>query len=209
VAGGIGVTPLLSMARRLKALGASFEVIYCARSRSAAAFVDDIAALGVPVHWHFDDTAGGPPDLGALLAARPGAGSAGTHYYACGPAPMLDAFLSGCSALGYGNAHIERFAAAAPVEEVGSRQGFTVELRRSGQRFTVAPGQSILDVLLDAGVSVSFSCQDGFCGSCETRVLEGVPEHRDSVLTEGERAENKVMMICVSGCRGEGLVLDL
>ena len=209
VAGGIGVTPLLSMARRLKVLGASFEFIYCARSRSAAAFVDDIAALGVPIHWHFDDATGGPPDLSALLGARPGTGSAGTHYYACGPAPMLDAFLSSCSALGYGNAHIERFAAATPVEEVGSQQGFTVELRRSGQRFSVAPGQSILDVLLDAGVSVSFSCQDGFCGSCETRVLEGTPEHRDSVLTEGERAENKVMMICVSGCRGEGLVLDL
>lgn len=209
VAGGIGVTPLLSMARRLKAIGAPFEVIYCARSRRAAAFVDEIDALGVPVHWHFDESAGGPPDLAALLRARPGAGSATTHYYACGPAPMLDSFLSVCETLGYGHAHIERFAAASPVEEVGSQQGFTVELQRSGQSFTIAPGQSILDVLLDAGVSASFSCQDGFCGSCETRVLEGVPEHRDSVLTEAERAENKVMMICVSGCRGERLILDL
>lgn len=209
VAGGIGVTPLLCMARRLKSLGASFEFIYSARSRKAAAFVDEVQALGVPVHWHDDEVAGVPPNLHQLLQARPGAGSATTHYYACGPAPMLDSFLAACSALGYGHAHIERFAAAAPVEEVGSQQGFTVELRKSARSFSVAPGQSILDVLLDAGVPASFSCQDGFCGSCETRVLEGEPEHRDSVLTEAERAENKTMMICVSGCRGERLVLDL
>lgn len=209
VAGGIGVTPILSMARRLKALGASFEFVYCARSRKAAAFADEIAELGIPVHWHFDDAAGGPPDLNALLNGRPGNGPSSTHYYACGPAPMLDAFLAACSALGYPNKHIERFAAAEPVEQVGSQQGFTVELRRSGRTLSVPPGQSILDVLLDAGISASFSCQDGFCGSCETRVLEGTPEHRDSVLTEAERAENKSMMICVSGCQGERLVLDL
>ena len=209
VAGGIGVTPLLSMARRLKALGASFEVVFCARSRASAAFSEEVAGLGVAVHWHFDDQAGGPPDLAALLRARPGAGSTATHYYACGPARMLDAFLACCASLGYPNAHIERFAAETPVEEVGSDRGFTVELRRSGRSVAIAPGQSILDALLDAGVEASFSCQDGFCGSCETRVLEGTPEHRDSVLTETERAENKVMMICVSGCRGDRLVLDL
>ena len=209
VAGGIGITPLLSMARRLKTIGASFEFVFCARSRKAAAFADEVASLGVPVHWHFDDEAGGPPDLSALLRARGGAGADVTHFYACGPGPMLDAFLAACSTLGYANAHIERFAAAAPVEVVGSGQGFTVELRRSGRTVEIAPGQSILDVLLDAGIQASFSCQDGFCGSCETRVLEGEPEHRDSVLTETERAENKVMMICVSGCRGERLVLDL
>jgi len=209
VAGGIGVTPLLCMARRLKAIGASFEFVYCARSRKAAAFIDEVTALEVPVHWHFDEQTGGPPNLNELLRTRPGAGAANTHYYACGPAPMLDAFLAACSTLGYGHAHIERFAAAVPVEEVGSQQGFTVELQRSSRSFSVAPGQSILDVLLDAGVSASFSCQDGFCGSCETRVIEGIPEHRDSVLTEAERAENKTMMICVSGCRGERLVLDL
>ncbi len=209
VSGGIGITPLLCMARRLRALGASFEIVFCARSRRSAAFIEQIEALGSSVHWHFDDEAGGPPDLRSLIAARPGAGPSDTHYYACGPAPLLDGFLRVCADLGLPNAHIERFAAAAPVESVGSEQGFTVELQRSGRSILIAPGQSILDALLDAGVQASFSCQDGFCGSCETRVIEGEPEHRDSVLSDAERAQNSVMMICVSGCRGERLVLDL
>jgi ferredoxin-NADP reductase len=209
VSGGIGITPLLSMARRLKSLGRSFEFVFCARSRRNAALVDEVAALGVPVHWHFDDEVGAPPQIKALLQARPGAGPADTNYYACGPALMLDAFVASCAELGLHNAHIERFAAATAVETVGSERGFTVELRSSGRSFAIAPGQSILDVLLDAGVGASFSCQDGFCGSCETRILEGVPEHRDSVLSDAERAENKVMMICVSGSKCERLVLDL
>lgn len=209
VSGGIGITPLLCMARRLRTLGRSFEVIFCARSRRVAAFIDEVAALGVPVHWHFDEETGAPPDLRALLSARPGDGAQSTHYYACGPALMLDSFVAVCSDLGYVHAHIERFTAAEPVEHIGSDRGFRVELRRSGHSFEVAPGQSILNILLDAGVQTSFSCQDGFCGSCETRVLEGEPEHRDSVLSEAERAAGKTMMICVSGCRSGKLVLDL
>ena len=209
VSGGIGITPLLCMARRLRSLARSFEIVFCARSRRVAAFIDEVAALAVPVHWHFDDEAGAPPDLRALLAARPGDGAASTHYYACGPALMLDSFVAVCSELGYVHAHIERFAAAEPVEHIGSDRGFTVELHRSGLSFDIAPGQSILTILLDAGVQTSFSCQDGFCGSCETTVLEGEPEHRDSVLSEAERAAGKTMMICVSGCRGDKLVIDL
>jgi ferredoxin-NADP reductase len=209
VSGGIGITPLLCMARRLRSLARSFEMIFCARSRRVAAFAAEVAALGVPVHWHFDDEAGAPPDLGALLSSRGGAGVASTHYYACGPSPMLDAFTAACDTLGYGNAHIERFSAAQPVEEIGSDRGFTVRLQRSGKEFAIAPGQSILTVLLDAGMQPSFSCQDGFCGSCETAILEGEPEHRDSVLSDAERASGKTMMICVSGSRGDRLVLDL
>jgi ferredoxin-NADP reductase len=207
LAGGIGVTPLLCMARRLKDLGRSFEMIYCARSRASAAFVAEIEALGVPVTWHFDDEQGGPPDLRALLARR--APSAAEHYYACGPAVMLDAFEITCAALGHANAHIERFAAVEVAASAGARQTYSVELRRSGTTFEVTPGTTLHERLVELKAGVPFSCEEGICGSCETRVLEGEPDHRDSVLTAAERAANKVMMVCVSGCKSERLVLDL
>jgi len=207
VAGGIGVTPLLCMARRLKQLGRSFEVLYFARSRTSAAFVADIEALGVPVTWHFDADKGGPPDLRALLAARPA--KPGTHYYACGPAVMLDSFEKNCAELGYTDAHIERFSAVEVAPASDARQSYSVELRRSGKVIAVTPAQSLLDALRDAGIDPATSCEEGVCGSCETRVLDGVPDHRDSVLSAAERATNKVMMVCVGGCKSERLVLDL
>lgn len=207
VAGGIGVTPLLSMGRRLQALGRSFEVLYFARSRQAAAFTAEIEALGAPVAWHLDDERGGPPDLKALLAARPA--GANTHYYACGPGVMLDSFEATCAALGYANAHIERFAAVDVAAATDARDSYTVELRQSGKTFTVPAGLSLLAALRGAGVEPSTSCEEGICGSCEVRVLEGTPDHRDSVLSKAEREANDLMMVCVSGCRSERLVLDL
>lgn len=209
VAGGIGVTPILSMAQRLHQLGRSFEVIYCARSRRSAAYVAEIEALATQVHWHFDDAQGGPPDLHALLAARPGVGAAGTHYYACGPAVMLDAFERSCRDLDYAHAHIERFQAVevAPAED--AQQSYTVELKRSGQVLTVLPGKSLLATLQAANIYCNTSCEEGICGSCETRVLEGAPDHRDSVLSPEEQASQKMMMVCVSGCKSPLLVLDL
>lgn len=207
VAGGIGVTPILCMGRRLRELGRSFEILYFARSRSSAAFVDDIGALGAPVHWHFDTDQGGPPDLKALLAARPA--QADTHYYACGPSVMLDSFVEGCAALGYGNAHIERFSAVAVAPSAEARPSYTVTLQRSGRQITSAPGKSLLRTLLDAGIEVEHSCEEGICGACETRVIEGLPDHRDAVLSAAEHAGNRVMMLCVSGCKSERLVLDL
>ena len=207
VAGGIGVTPVLCMGRRLKQLGRSFEFIYSARSRAAAALVDEVAALACPVHWHFDDERGGPPDLRALLAARPA--KADTHYYACGPAVMLDAFEQACAGLGYGHAHIERFSAVEVAAATDARQSYTVELAQSGKVAQVTAGVSLLQALRSVGVDPITSCEEGICGACETRVLDGVPDHRDSVLTAAEREQNKVMMICVSGCRSERLVLDL
>jgi ferredoxin-NADP reductase len=209
VAGGIGITPILSMARRLHQLGRSFEVIYCARSRQSAAYVADIEALATQVHWHFDDAQGGPPDLQVLLAARPGVGAAGTHYYACGPAVMLDAFERSCSDLGYVHAHIERFQAVEVAPASDAQQSYTVELKRSGQVLNVRPGQSLLNTLQAAGIYCNTSCEEGICGSCETRVLDGIPDHRDSVLSPAEQATHKMMMVCVSGCKSPHLVLDL
>lgn len=207
VAGGIGVTPVLCMARRLKDLRKSFEILYFARSRNSAAFVDEIEALGVSVTWHFDDEKGGPPDLTALLGKRPV--TASEHYYACGPAVMLDNFEKTCIELGHMNAHIERFTAIDVAAAEDAKTSFTVELRRSGQMFEVTPDTTLQKRLIEINAEVPFSCLEGICGSCETKVLEGVPDHRDMVLTEDERATNKVMMVCVSGCKSERLVLDI
>ena len=207
VAGGIGVTPILCMARRLTALGRPFELLYFARSRRSAAFVAELQALGMPLHLHFDDECGGPPPLKRLLAER--SAPVGAHYYACGPAVMLDAFEKACAELGYAEAHIERFAAVEVAAAADAQQQYTVELKRSGQVFTVRPEQSLLAALKAQQVRLDTSCEEGVCGSCETRVLAGTPDHRDSVLSAAEKSTNQVMMVCVSGCKSERLVLDL
>ncbi len=206
IAGGIGITPLLCMARQLAKLGRSYEVLYFARSRAAAAFADELEALGARVHWHFDDEAGGPPDLRGLIAQRQ---ADGTHFYACGPTAMLDAFETSCKDLGIANAHLERFSAKAVEAATDARTQYAVELRKSGLNFQVTAGTTLHDMLIDLKVEVPWSCEEGICGACETRVLEGQVDHRDMVLTPAEQAAHKVMMVCVAGCKGERLVLDL
>lgn len=207
IAGGIGITPILCMARALHAQGKSAEVIYCARTRSSMAFIEDLSAINLPVTWHIDAEAGGPPDLTTLLRSK--SSNLKTHYYACGPAVMLDAFERSCAALGYAHTHIERFAAIEVKAATNARQTYHVELRRSGQVLEITPERDLHQALLAIKADVSFSCEEGICGSCETRVLEGEPDHRDSVLTATERSSNKVMMVCVSGCKSDRLVLDL
>lgn len=207
VAGGIGITPVWCMLQRLVALGRRVELIYCARSRREAAFRDAIEALAgdsVQVTWHFDEEKGAPPDLAALLAGK----DAGTHFYCCGPAPMLAAFEQACEVLGQAHVHIERFA-AAPAETASATQPCVVECARSGKRVEVPAGKSILDSLIDAGLQPEYSCKEGVCGACETKVLEGEVDHHDGILSQSERAANTTMMICVSGCKGSRLVLDI
>lgn len=211
IAGGIGVTPILCMYRRLIELGRPVQMLYCARSADHAAFIDELRAMseasptGAKLDVHFDaENDGRPVDLKAYLASVP----ADAHVYCCGPAPMLDAFDAACESVGIANRHIERFAAVVQAEPAASH-GYSVELARSRKAVEVAPGRSLLDSLLEAGVNVDHSCMEGICGSCETRVLSGCPDHRDSVLSASERASNQVMMVCVSGCKGEKLVLDL
>jgi ferredoxin-NADP reductase len=208
VAGGIGVTPILCMARRLKALGRSYEVLYFARSRQSAAYIEDMEALGAKVMWHFDAENGGPPDIKAQLGNL--SAPSGSHYYACGPAVMLDAFEKSCAELGVAdNAHIERFTAVEVAAAADAKQSYTVELKRSAKTIIITPELSLYAALQAAKVFVPSSCEEGVCGSCETPVLEGIPDHRDSILSPTERAANKVMMVCVSGCKSERLVLDL
>lgn len=208
VAGGIGVTPIWCMLQRLVAIGKPVELLYCARTRKEAAFCEAIESLagqnGVQLTWHFDEQKGGPPDLAALLGDK----GADSHYYCCGPTPMLDGFERTCEKLGYPNVHIERFA-AVHVEAPSATQSFMVECAKSCKTVEVPPGKSILDSLIDAGLNPDHSCKEGVCGACETKVLDGEIDHHDGILTKLERASNKTMMICVSGCKRGPLVLDI
>lgn len=214
VAGGIGITPIYCMLQRLVELGRSVDLIYCARNRASAAFLVDIDALvakaalsggkTIGVHYHFDSEQGGPPDLSSLFAAR----DSDTHFYCCGPGPMLDAFVDACAGRDEACVHLERFA-AGKVGGSTPQMGYVVELKKSKKTVLVSPGASLLDAVLDAGLTPSFSCREGLCGACETRVLEGTVDHRDQILTKAERTANNTMMICVSGCSSGKLVLDL
>lgn len=204
VAGGIGITPIFCMFKRMRALGKPVKLIYCARSPQEAAFLAELQQSGGDsLLTHFDSEKGGPPDLKALLAEY----GADTHYYCCGPTPMLDAFENVLGELNFPNVHVERFSAGEVTAAQDS--GYTVECRKSNKVLTVPAGMALLDALLDAGLPADYSCREGVCGACELSVLEGEPDHRDSVLSNSERAANKTMMVCVSGCKGSRLVLDI
>ncbi|WP_327689566.1 PDR/VanB family oxidoreductase [Streptomyces tubercidicus] len=200
VAGGIGITPLLAMAREAARRGATWRMVYGGRTRTSMAFTEELAALEgdmtlVPQDEH------GPIDLDTALSDLPD----DTLVYCCGPEPLLTAVEERCPA---GRLRLERFAAPL-VERTGDTTAFEVECRRSGRTLTVGAGTSILQAAEDAGLNVDSSCRDGICGSCETRVLDGTPEHRDFLLSEAEHTANATMMICVSRCAAGRLVLDL
>jgi ferredoxin-NADP reductase len=202
IAGGIGITPILTMARLLNAMDADWHLVYCARGSDVMAYRDEVLALGAGhVTLHLDAEEGGPVDLGRLLAGHPGA-----EVYCCGPGPMLDALES--SAPDPSTLHVERFQAAAPPD-TSTDGGFDVLCGVGGTRIRVERGQSVMDCLERAGFPVPSSCREGICGTCETKVLDGVPEHRDSVLTPAERAENSSMLVCVSRSLTPEIVLDL
>jgi len=202
IAGGIGITPIWCMIQRLAALGRSWRLLYATRSRRGAAFLDEILAFG-NVHLHVDDeSAGAFIDLDPVIRNAP----SGTHFYCCGPLPMLAAFERATAALPAEMVHVEYFSAKDPIEATG---GFDVVLARSGRTVFVPEQSTILDALLAAGIDVGHSCLEGVCGTCETKVIEGIPDHRDVVLSARERASNRTMMICCSGCKSGRLVLDL
>ena len=206
LAGGIGVTPLMAMAYQLSALGAPFEFHYCARSRTSAAFIDELmcSSFGGRVHLHLDDGDEAQKlDLEAVL----GAPEPGTHIYCCGPAGFIE-FATDCAKkLNWpaASVHVEYFNAEPDL----SGDAFTVVAGRSNHVFQVEPGQSILHVLEDAGFVVSSSCQSGVCGSCLTSVIEGIPDHRDHVQSETEKSANDKIAICCSRSRSRVLVLDI
>jgi vanillate O-demethylase ferredoxin subunit len=205
VAGGIGVTPLATMAARRRAEEAPVRMHYAGRSRELMAFLPELQTLlGDDLLVHADAEAGAPLDIDALLDGVP----AGDRLYVCGPKVMLDAVLARTQARGWDHdrVHFELFT--EPVAEAGD-QPFEVELAQSGQRFTVAADQSILDCLIENGCDPMFDCKRGECGVCAVPVIEGEIDHRDYVLTAREKAEGTVMQICISRAKGERLVLDL
>ncbi|SAL00536.1 ferredoxin-NADPH reductase [Caballeronia calidae] len=212
IAGGIGITPIMAMLAQVQRRGEVFHLYYCARTPERAAFLDRLTPLvekGL-VSLHFDE---GDPKKGLDLASTLAKQGEGTHLYYCGPGPFMDAIEAASAHWLASTRHCERFSASgavAPSSPVDGRAGdtpFDVELRRSGKRCTVQPGESIIEVLRAHDVAVDTSCCEGYCGTCMTRYLAGEPLHRDTVLDDEDREE--FVMICCSRSKSPTLVLDL
>lgn len=203
LAGGIGITPFLPMVRELARRGADWQLYYGGRTRSRMAFLPELAAYPDRVHLLPEDSAGRLPvaDIVAGLDDN-------SRLYCCGPEGLLAAVEKAFADRGVGSLHLERFR-ARPQDDAEEQRGFEVLLARSGRLVRVGARQSLLDALDRAGLDVPSSCREGTCASCETPVLDGEVDHRDSVLSEDERASGDTMMICVSRARSERLTLDL
>jgi ferredoxin-NADP reductase len=205
IAGGIGVTPILPMIAVATEAGSDWRLYYGGRSQASMAFMDELAPYGERVVIWPDDERGLLP-LDEIL----GDPAEGALVYCCGPEGLLAAAEQRCAAWPAGALHLERFTAKPqPEPAAGEEAAFAVVCQRSGLTVTVPPGTSIIDALDEQGVSVLSSCLEGVCGTCETRVLEGIPDHRDSLLSEDEREANEYMMVCVSRSKSDRLVLDL
>lgn len=203
IAGGIGITPILPMIAAAEAGGAEWRLVYGGRQRASMAYLDEVERYGDRVSIRPQDETG-LLDLDAIL----GSPRDDTLVYACGPEPLLAAVETRLQAWPHGALHLERFA-PKPVSEPERAESFEVVLARSGRTLVVPPGRSILSIVEEAGVGVMSSCAQGTCGTCETRVLEGIPDHRDSVLMPEEQAVNDCMMICISRAKSPRLVLNL
>lgn len=204
VAGGIGITPIVAMIAAAEAAGTPWELHYAGRSRDRMAFADElVAAYGERVRLAVAD-AGERLDVAALLADPRDAVT-----YCCGPRRLMDAVEHAAAHWPAGSVRVERFEAAENVDASGT--AFEAELTLSGTTVTVPADRTLLEVVEDAGVFVLSSCREGTCGTCETPVLEGRIDHRDTVLSPAEQADDRTMMICVSRARGDcpRIVLEL
>ncbi|TGA94434.1 PDR/VanB family oxidoreductase [Streptomyces sp. MZ04] len=201
VAGGIGITPILPMLRAVDAAGHDWRLLYAGRSRASMPFLEDVEKLGGAVDGRVTvaaDDEGGQPDLTGFLAGlRPG-----TAVYVCGPEGLMDAVAErvpeGCAL------HLERFT---PHTSTEGNEAFEVELRRSGRTIDVPADSTVLAAVRAELPDTMYSCEQGFCGTCQQRVLEGEIDHRDELLTDAERADS--MLMCVSRANGGRIVLDL
>ncbi|MGI9161758.1 MAG: PDR/VanB family oxidoreductase [Mycobacterium sp.] len=203
IAGGIGITPIIAMITAADKQGSDWRLLYGGRRRSSMAFLDRLESYGNKVTvWPEDEC--GLLDLGSVL----GSPRDGTLVYSCGPEGMLTAVERACGSWPAGTLHTERFTADPPAPDPNATT-FDVVCDRSGITVTISPDDSILEVLRAKGVNVLSSCMSGICGTCETPVLEGEPDHRDSVLDDDDRAAGDCMMICVSRSRSPQLVLDI
>jgi ferredoxin-NADP reductase len=203
VAGGIGITPLLPMMREASRLGSAWSLLFCARRAADAPFLNEALALGGSVVVH-ESEAGTRLDVAARLRDVPEA----TLLYCCGPERLMTAVEDATSHWPEGTVHFEWFTPKArPADETSG--GFELVCAQSGLTLTVPPDRSVLDILTEAGITVPTSCEQGICGTCECRVLEGEVDHRDSILSASEQAANQTMMVCVSRAKSARLVLDL
>jgi ferredoxin-NADP reductase len=208
IAGGIGITPILSMARELGDRK-PWHLYYGGRSLDSMAFRDELAVLG-PEHTTLvpQDTAG-ILDLDAIFATV----DDDTAIYCCGPEGLLGAVLAKAEAAGRGpQVHFERFGAAPKdpaAEQPAATEGFEVELQRTGKTIQVGPEQSVLEAIREVVADMPSSCEEGFCGTCETRVVCGQIDHRDQILSESEREANESMFVCVSRAKSPRIVLDI
>lgn len=208
LAGGIGITPLLCMAERLAHTDGAFELHYCTRSRERTAFYQRLvdAEFAAQVHFHFDD---GEPSQHLDLDTLLGQPDADTRVYVCGPKGFIDAVMTTCKAHGWPSdqVHTEYFSGA---ETDSSQDGsFEVRIASSGESFTVPADKTVHQVLTENGIEVMVSCEQGVCGTCLTRVLEGEPDHRDLYLEDHEHAANDQFTPCCSRSKSKVLVLDL
>jgi ferredoxin-NADP reductase len=203
IAGGIGVTPILPMIRAAEARGADWRLVYGGRQESSMAFLDELAAYGDKVTlWPQDRL--GLIDLPGLL----GTPKENCKIYCCGPEPLIAAVEDNSAAWPAEALHVERFRPRAGALD-GATSAFEVYLDYSEITLTVGADQTIAEAVEAAGIEIMTSCREGTCGTCETPVMEGIPDHRDSILTAAERAANDTMMICCSRSLSPRLVLDL
>lgn len=203
-AGGIGITPMMSMAYALQAKGASWELHYCGRTPDRLAFRDELAQFGDKVHLHVDSGSKDQQlDINEVLKEA----APDKHLYVCGPNGFMDFVVSSAEKNRWANdtIHLERFG--AEVNTDGAQ--FTVVAQRSGKSFDVQPGETIAQKLEEHDIPVQVSCQSGVCGTCLTRVLDGMPDHRDLVQTELEKASNAEITVCCSRSKTKKLVLDI
>lgn len=204
IAGGIGITPILAMVGQVEARGAGWRLVYGGRRTDSMAFLGELAAFGDRVDvWPQDQR--GLIDLKTIL--RPA--REGTLVYCCGPQALLAAVEQQCADWPAGSLRVEQFSSAVTDDGDWVNNPVEVELAQQGVTFTVPEDMSVLAAIEERGIPVSSSCRSGMCGTCETPVLGGTPEHRDNVLTHEERERNDCMMICVSRSRGDKLVLDI
>jgi tetrachlorobenzoquinone reductase len=211
IAGGIGITPVWSMIQTLESERKSWKLYYAARTAKDAAFLNELQALSLAhpgnIDIRFDHEPGvAMLDIKDIVNENAGVG---VHFYACGPSPMLDAFEAATKSIPEANRHLERFSAEARQSSDGAQSEYEAVLAKSGMTLRITPEKSLLDTLLDAGVNVDFSCMEGICGSCRVAVREGLPDHRDHVLSEEERARNDSVLVCCCGSRTQRLVLDI
>ncbi|AZW33122.1 2Fe-2S iron-sulfur cluster-binding domain protein [Bordetella bronchiseptica GA96-01] len=211
LAGGIGITPILCMAESLAARGGRFALHYCGRSRERMAFLDRLQAPGLAAraHIHTDD---GPPaqrlDIAQVLARQ----EPGAHLYVCGPGGFIEAVIAQAREQGWDDAriHYERFSNPPGSDAaVAGDEGFEVQLSSSGEVFAVGKDESVVQALARHGVFVETSCEQGICGTCLLRVLDGEPDHRDMYLSDDEKRRNDQFLPCCSRARSKRLVLGL